>query len=159
MGKLYLYKICNRCTTEQVLTQFSKRLCELRFVKTTECLEGVEHMALKFEDGTHLKHFERVLDVLELEDKILVKTLKKEWYFLKVPKEVNNVEDLLNVIELDLDKSATKNTRVSVCTTCGKREKHKKINSVEVYIDGEKQYKDYMLCICTNCETRYIVEV
>lgn len=142
--KLLLHSIYNRGTKDKILPQYSNRVCTLDFVKESN---GLEYMLIDFEKGGKLKHFENIVDVCEDDYGVWVTTISKSWRF-------DNISD-----DEDTESDDTTLRVVSVCTRCGKRAIYRNNYNVEVTIDNEEQDGKYMLCICDNCDTKYIVEV
>ena len=50
-------------------------------------------------------------------------------------------------------------TSTMICPTCGNEEKHQSDKDIEVYIDGFEDKKQFMECRCSECLTRFIVDI
>lgn len=50
-------------------------------------------------------------------------------------------------------------TSVMSCPSCGHKEKHESDKDVEVYIDGFEDKNYFMECRCSECSTRFLVDI
>lgn len=50
-------------------------------------------------------------------------------------------------------------TSVMTCPSCGHKEKYKSDKDVEVYIDGFEDKNYFIECRCSECSTRFLVDI
>lgn len=46
-----------------------------------------------------------------------------------------------------------------ICPNCGNTEKHECDKNIEVFIEGFEDKNCFMECVCSNCSTRFLVDV